>query len=74
MQRGWFARDTAGAGWTTDAREGTHGCRCVAAGVVGDTQCCGNGLLFGSFVVLMTWKGLPAVRKEPFALGGAGSG
>ena len=54
MQRGWFARDTAGAGWTTDAREGTHGCRCVAAGVVGDTKRCGNGLLFGSCVVLVS--------------------
>jgi hypothetical protein len=54
MQRGWFARDTAGAGWTTDAREKTHDCCCVAAGVVGNTQCCGNGLLFGSFVVLVS--------------------
>jgi hypothetical protein len=37
MQRGWFARDTAGAGWTTDAREEMHGWRCVAVGVVGNT-------------------------------------
>jgi len=54
MQRGLFARDTAGAGWTTDAREEMHGWRCVAVGVVGNTQCCGNGLLFGSFVVLVS--------------------
>jgi hypothetical protein len=53
MQRGWFARDTVGAGWTTDAREETHGCRCVAVGVVGNTQCCSNGLLFGSFFFVL---------------------
>ena len=27
MQRGWFARDTTGAGWTTVAKEETHGQR-----------------------------------------------
>lgn len=51
MQRGWFARDAASAGWATDAREETHGCRCTTAGAVGGTQCCRNGLLFGSFFV-----------------------
>ncbi|KAJ6959011.1 hypothetical protein NC653_037329 [Populus alba x Populus x berolinensis] len=36
VQRGWFAGDVVGAGWTTDAGEETHGCRCTASGAGGE--------------------------------------